>query len=145
MDDCGERRNAHNEPRGYLRMKVGIVTIGNELISGKTQDTNSSFIARLMTVQGWRVPVTISIPDDEGAIRVALSYCMSMSDAVVVTGGLGPTLDDITTAAIAGLLALLSIPMSPSWQISRRDLKIFTLNGQITTQNRPSFRKVWRP
>ncbi len=106
MDDCGEKRNAHNRPRGYLRMKVGIVTIGNELISGKTQDTNSSFIARLMTVQGWRVPVAISVPDDEGAIRVALSYCMSMSDAVVVTGGLGPTLDDITTAAIAAAFGL---------------------------------------
>lgn len=87
-------------------MKVGIVTIGNELISGKTQDANAFFIARLMNIQGWSVPVTMSVPDDEGAIREALSYCMSMSDAIVVTGGLGPTLDDITTAAIAGAFGL---------------------------------------
>jgi len=87
-------------------MKVGILTIGNELISGKTQDINSSYIARLMTVQGWHVPVAMSVPDDERAIREALSYCMSLSDAVVVTGGLGPTADDITTAAIAGAFGL---------------------------------------
>jgi nicotinamide-nucleotide amidase len=87
-------------------VKIGIVTIGNELISGKTQDTNSSFIARLMTVQGWQVPVTMSVPDDVSDIRGALSYCMSLSDAVVVTGGLGPTADDITTAAIAGTFGL---------------------------------------
>lgn len=87
-------------------MKVGILTIGNELISGKTQDINSSYIARLMTVQGWHVPVVMSVPDDEGAIRGALSYCMSLSDAIVVTGGLGPTADDITTAAIAGAFGL---------------------------------------
>lgn len=87
-------------------MKIGIVTIGNELISGKTQDTNSSSIARLMTVHGWQVSVSMSVPDDVDAIRGALSYCMSLSDAVVVTGGLGPTADDITTAAIAGAFGL---------------------------------------
>jgi len=87
-------------------VKIGIVTIGNELMSGKTQDTNSSFIARMMTVQGWRVPVTISVPDDMSAIEGALFYGLSLSDGVVVTGGLGPTADDITTAAIAGAFGL---------------------------------------
>ncbi len=87
-------------------MKVGILTIGNELISGKTQDINSSYIARLMTAKGWQVAVTMSVPDDENAIRGALSYCMSLAEAVVVTGGLGPTADDITTEAIARAFGL---------------------------------------
>ncbi|HUH66536.1 MAG TPA: competence/damage-inducible protein A [Syntrophales bacterium] len=87
-------------------MKVGIVTIGNELTSGKTQDTNSSFIARQMNAQGWETSVMMSIPDDEGAIKKVLDYAMSLSDAVVITGGLGPTADDITTAAVAKAFGL---------------------------------------
>ncbi|MGO9136879.1 MAG: competence/damage-inducible protein A [Syntrophales bacterium] len=82
-------------------MKVGILTIGNELISGKTQDTNSSFIARQLHAQGWRTSVVMSVPDDDGAIKTGLFHIMSLSDAVIVTGGLGPTADDITTSAIA--------------------------------------------
>jgi nicotinamide-nucleotide amidase len=87
-------------------MKVGILTIGNELISGKTQDTNSSFIARQLHAQGWQTSVIMSVPDDEGAIKMGLYHIMSLSDAVVVTGGLGPTADDITTSAIARAFSL---------------------------------------
>jgi len=82
-------------------MKVGILTIGNELTSGKTQDTNSSFIARHVNIQGWQVSVMMSVSDDDDAIKTGLDYIMSLSDAVVITGGLGPTADDITTAAVA--------------------------------------------
>ena len=81
-------------------MKVGILTIGNELTSGKTQDTNSSFIARELNVQGWQVSAMMSVGDDENTIRDGLTWIMGISDAVIVTGGLGPTADDITTAAI---------------------------------------------
>jgi nicotinamide-nucleotide amidase len=87
-------------------MKVGILTIGNELISGKTQDTNSSFIARQLHAQGWQTSVIMSVPDDEGAIKIGLNHIMSLSDAVVVTGGLGPTADDITTSAVARAFGL---------------------------------------
>ena len=87
-------------------MKVGILTIGNELTSGKTQDTNSSFIARELNVQGWQVAAMMSVGDDENAIRGGLSYIMGISDAVIVTGGLGPTADDITTVAIASTFSL---------------------------------------
>ncbi|MEN6321282.1 MAG: competence/damage-inducible protein A [Syntrophaceae bacterium] len=82
-------------------MKVGILTIGNELTSGKTQDTNSSFIARHVNIQGWQVSVMMSVSDDDDAIKKGLDYIMSLSDTVVITGGLGPTTDDITTAAVA--------------------------------------------
>ena len=87
-------------------MKVGILTIGNELISGKTQDTNSSFIARQLHAQGWQTSVIMSVPDDAGAIKIGLNHILSLSDAVVVTGGLGPTADDITTSSIAGAFGL---------------------------------------
>ena len=87
-------------------MKVGILTIGNELTSGKTQDTNSSFIARQLQAQGWQTSIIMSVPDDEGAIKTGLYHIMSFSDAVLVTGGLGPTADDITTAAVARAFGL---------------------------------------
>jgi nicotinamide-nucleotide amidase len=82
-------------------MKVAILTIGNELTSGRTQDTNTSFIARTCHLRNWPVTATLSVGDDEEAIKRALSYAMAGADAVIVTGGLGPTADDITTAAIA--------------------------------------------
>ena len=87
-------------------MKIGILTIGNELISGKTQDANASFIARQVNIQGWQVSVTMSVPDDESAIKGGIDYLFSLSDALVITGGLGPTADDITTAAIARAFGL---------------------------------------
>jgi len=87
-------------------MNVGILTIGNELISGRTQDTNASLIARTLQVQGWPVVVILSVGDDEAAIRTALELILSQADAAIVTGGLGPTADDITTAAIARIFSL---------------------------------------
>ena len=82
-------------------MKIGILTIGNELTSGRIQDTNSALIARAMQEQGWAVAGMISVGDDDGAIHDALSHLLARVDAVIVTGGLGPTADDITTAALA--------------------------------------------
>jgi nicotinamide-nucleotide amidase len=87
-------------------MKIGILTIGNELTSGRTQDTNSSFIARQLSIHGWQISVMMSVGDDEEAIKVAIEHELSLSDAVIITGGLGPTADDITTAAVAGAFGL---------------------------------------
>lgn len=87
-------------------MKTGILTIGNELTSGRTQDTNSSLIARAMQEQGWAVAGMISVCDDDDAIRDALAHLLARVDAVIVTGGLGPTADDITTAALAKAFGL---------------------------------------
>ena len=87
-------------------MKIGILTIGNELTSGRTQDTNSSLMARIFSIQGWPVSLMMSVGDDDRLIKQALGYILAQSDAVVVTGGLGPTADDITTAAIARAFGL---------------------------------------
>jgi nicotinamide-nucleotide amidase len=87
-------------------MRIGILTIGNELTSGRTQDTNSSFLARAINEQGWSVTLMASVGDDMQAIKQALGFILAQSDAVVVTGGLGPTADDITTEAIARAFGL---------------------------------------
>ena len=87
-------------------MKIGVLTIGNELMSGRTADTNASFIAREANQQGWSVEAIMSVGDDFASIKDRLDYLLSMTDAVICSGGLGPTADDITTAAIAEAFGL---------------------------------------
>lgn len=87
-------------------MKIGILTIGNELTSGRISDTNSAMIARAMQEQGWPVAAMLSVGDDDGAIRDALDFLLERAEAVIATGGLGPTADDITTAAFARAFGL---------------------------------------
>jgi nicotinamide-nucleotide amidase len=82
-------------------VKVGILTIGDELTRGMIQDTNSSYISREVTSERWQVAAMVAVGDDEDAIAEALKYVMEQSQAVIVTGGLGPTADDTTTASIA--------------------------------------------
>lgn len=82
-------------------MKIGILTIGNELMNGRIADTNASFIAREANQQGWSVEAIMSVGDDFAAIKNRLDYLLAMTDAVICSGGLGPTADDITTEAIA--------------------------------------------
>ncbi len=102
-------------------VKVGILTIGNELTSGRIQDTNSALIARAMQEQGWPVAAMLSVGDDDGAIHEALDFLLARAEAVIATGGLGPTADDITTAAIAGAFGL-SLRMDESVLAHVRDL-----------------------
>jgi len=82
-------------------MKLGILTIGNELMNGRIADTNASFIAREANQQGWSVEAIMSVGDDFAAIKNRLDYLLAMTDAVICSGGLGPTADDMTTEAIA--------------------------------------------
>jgi nicotinamide-nucleotide amidase len=87
-------------------MKVGILTIGNELMNGRIADTNASFIAREANQQGWSVEAIMSVGDDFASIKNRLDYLLSMTDAVICSGGLGPTADDITAEAIAKAFGL---------------------------------------
>jgi nicotinamide-nucleotide amidase len=84
-----------------MMMNIGILTIGNELTVGRIEDTNSALIARAVQEQGWSAAAMLSVGDDVAAIRDALEYLLARAAAVIVTGGLGPTADDITTAAVA--------------------------------------------
>ena len=82
-------------------VKIGILTIGNELLNGRVADANASFIAREASQQGWSVEAILSVGDDFDAIKDRLNYLLSRTDAVICSGGLGPTSDDITTEAVA--------------------------------------------
>ncbi|MCX7982461.1 MAG: competence/damage-inducible protein A [Syntrophales bacterium] len=87
-------------------MKLAILTIGNELTTGRTVDMNTATIARLVWQLGWHLTSSTSVGDDEEMIARALSFSLSHAQVVIVTGGLGPTADDITTATIAKALGI---------------------------------------
>jgi nicotinamide-nucleotide amidase len=82
-------------------MKVVVITIGDELLIGQVVDTNSAWIARQITLNGGQLIQKRSVGDQLEEIVGALKEATAMADVVLVTGGLGPTKDDITKKAIA--------------------------------------------
>ncbi|WP_234573137.1 competence/damage-inducible protein A [Rhodohalobacter sp. 614A] len=84
-------------------IKANIITIGNELLIGDTVNTNASWIGSKLTEWGFSVQKMISIPDDFTAITEQISDSLKKAGLTIVTGGLGPTHDDITKKAVAQL------------------------------------------
>lgn len=82
-------------------MNISTLSIGDELLCGEVIDTNASFIAGKLYDAGIRVHRHFTVGDDADAIVAALLELASNSAAVIVTGGLGPTPDDVTAAAAA--------------------------------------------
>lgn len=73
-----------------------IITIGDELLIGQTIDTNSAWIAQQLNAMGIDVQRRVAVADQRDAIINALDEALAVADIVLVTGGLGPTADDIT-------------------------------------------------
>src|SRR5262245_38687394 len=94
-------------------MRGEILSIGNEVLSGRTLDTNFQFLALLLEESGARVVGHQVVPDDAGAIAAALHQALSRADVVVTTGGLGPTPDDLTVDAVARALGLAVVRSEP--------------------------------
>ena len=77
-------------------MNVTIINIGDELLIGQVVNTNASTMARMLTEAGMEVGKTVVVGDSRDDIWQAVDTAMHSSDTVLVTGGLGPTKDDIT-------------------------------------------------
>jgi len=82
-------------------MKISTLSIGDELISGQVTDTNAGTIAASLLAEGLRVQRHLTVGDNEPDIMDALNDLAHISEAVIVTGGLGPTVDDLTSRAAA--------------------------------------------
>lgn len=82
-------------------MRIATLSIGDELLSGEVPDTNASHIAKRLYLRGLKVERHLTIGDAEPEIVAALLSLAGMGDAVIVTGGLGPTVDDLTSGAAA--------------------------------------------
>ncbi|MGH7701935.1 MAG: competence/damage-inducible protein A, partial [Gemmatimonadales bacterium] len=82
-------------------MNLELLTIGTELLLGYTVDTNGAELARELGAVGVQVVRKTSVPDREEAIRDAVTEALHRTGAVITTGGLGPTRDDITKRIVA--------------------------------------------
>ena len=82
---------------------AAILSVGTELTEGSTQDTHGRFIAELLHRLGVRTRFLLQIPDDFALYKDELGRLIDSCDLVIVTGGLGPTSDDLTREAIAAV------------------------------------------
>lgn len=85
---------------------AALLIIGDEILSGRTQDANLAYLAKWLGVQGIRLKEARIVTDDMAAIGDAVKALASTHDYVFTTGGIGPTHDDITVDAIAAALNL---------------------------------------
>jgi len=81
-------------------LRAEIITIGDEILIGQIVDTNSAWIGQELALAGWQVGRILSVADQAEEILEALSLAMSRSKLVILTGGLGPTLDDRTKSCL---------------------------------------------
>ncbi|MGC8803970.1 MAG: competence/damage-inducible protein A [Bacteroidales bacterium] len=81
-------------------MQATIIAIGDELLIGKVVNTNASYIARKLNLEGIRVKEATCVGDNREEILQSLQRAHQQSDIVILTGGLGPTSDDITKPAL---------------------------------------------
>lgn len=82
-------------------MNAVIISIGDELLTGRTVDTNSAWLAGQLTALGMTILAHDTVGDDQAEIRHAIDQAARRADWVLVTGGLGPTLDDLTRQGLA--------------------------------------------
>ncbi len=87
-------------------MKVCLISIGNELLSGKTINTNANFLSKKLTNFGFVVQKILTIPDDPVIVPKEISLLISSGEyrLILITGGLGPTWDDSTANFLAKAL-----------------------------------------
>ena len=87
-------------------MRVTVITVGDELLLGDTVNTNAAWLGRRLDSRGARVERMVTVPDRVGDIAEAVNEARAGYDVVVVTGGVGPTHDDITMDGVAAALGV---------------------------------------
>jgi molybdenum cofactor synthesis domain-containing protein len=82
-------------------MDVAVVTVGDELLAGETENSNASWLGRQLTDRGATVKRMLVVPDERPVIADTVGRYAEAFDAVIVTGGVGPTHDDVTLDGVA--------------------------------------------
>ena len=115
-------------------MNVTIINIGDELLIGQVVNTNASTMSRMLIEAGMDVGKTVVVGDSRDAIWQAVDAAMHSSDAVLVTGGLGPTKDDITKKLLCEYFGSELVESEVALENVRR---IFAVRGfELTPVNR---------
>ena len=95
-------------------MKINLINIGDELLIGQVVNTNASWMSAYLNENGMRVCRVFTIADNADEIKNALQQAMSTADAVIITGGLGPTKDDITKHTLCSFFSSHLVLHEPS-------------------------------
>jgi len=100
-------------------LRAVIVAIGDELVCGDRTDANGGWLARRLSALGVRVLGVFILGDDVAALAPALRTAAAQADLVVVSGGLGPTTDDVTREALAAAAGVDLVHDEEAWQAIR--------------------------
>ena len=109
----------HPEHKGIPNMRAETIAIGTELTTGAKLDTNSQWLSLELSAVGIAVWYHTTVADTLEANLLVLRHAVDRADVVLITGGLGPTLDDLTREALAALLGVELVLHEPSLQIIR--------------------------
>lgn len=111
-----------------------LINIGDELLIGQVVNTNAAFIGQQMILAGFEITETLTIGDDADTIRQTVESAFERCDTVLMTGGLGPTKDDITKRVICDLFHRELVMDEPTLEQVTR---MFAARGmELTETNR---------
>ncbi len=82
-------------------MKLNLLLTGNELMAGDTIDSNSVMMAEQLAPLGWRIHKKVTVGDDRALLRSEIDQLCEDADVLIINGGLGPTVDDLTAQVLA--------------------------------------------
>ena len=120
------------------KVNAAILIIGNEILSGRTQDTNTSTLATWLNSIGVTVNEVRVIPDIEKTIVDTLNVLRKINDYVFTTGGIGPTHDDITAQSVAKAFGL-------KYEIHKEGFKILEAYYKPGEFNEGRQKMIWMP
>jgi len=120
------------------KVNAAILIIGNEILSGRTQDTNTSTLATWLNSIGVKVNEVRIIPDQEDTIVETLNLLRKSNNYVFTTGGIGPTHDDITAQSVAKAFGL-------KYELHKEGYKILEAYYQPGEFNEGRQKMIWMP
>ena len=120
------------------KVNAAILIIGNEILSGRTQDTNTSTLATWLNSIGVKVNEVRIIPDQEETIVETLNVLRKFNNYVFTTGGIGPTHDDITAQSVAKAFGL-------KYELHKEGYKILEAYYQPGEFNEGRKKMIWMP
>ena len=113
-------------------MRVEIVAVGTELLLGQIPDTNSQWLGEHLAANGIESHFHQHVGDNHERIVLAFRTALARSDALIVCGGLGPTQDDITRAALA---EVMNVPLERHEEIVETIRQLFASRGRTMPDN----------
>ena len=121
-----------------IKVNAAILIIGNEILSGRTQDTNTTTLANWLNSIGVKVNEVRIIQDDEKIIVDTINYLRKINNYVFTTGGIGPTHDDITAQSVAKAFGL-------KYELHKEGYKILEAYYQPGEFNEGRQKMIWMP